>query len=149
LELQGGIQAFVAVDLGVAEFGGGGGLKAEVSFDFNDPDHDGRIYLQEIEGAFHHDNALQRLIDVHGQISVTLDGYAKLLFLTYEKQLAETTLYSFSSEPTNDEPTPVLGAQDAQGVLRLNMGSRAGERLYRGETTDGDEVFTITAGSNA
>jgi Ca2+-binding RTX toxin-like protein len=148
LELTGGISAFATVNLGFAEFGGGGGLKVRVAFDLNDPDKDGRMYFQEIVGAFSHDNAFHRLINVSGELSASLVVYAEVLFQRFEKKLAEVKLLDFSLTGSDPEPDPVLGEKDAAGVLRLNMGPRAGLRLFGGDTADGDETFALLPGDN-
>lgn len=150
LELYGGIRAFAAVSGGVGEFGVGGGVKAEVFIDLNDPDADGRVYFQEIVGAFHNTATLRRLVNISGELSGVLSAYVEVAFVRHEFDLAEVKLLDFSVLPPGDEPTPVLGELDeATGELRLNMGARAGERLYHDETADGDEHFAITAGANA
>lgn len=156
LQLFGGLQAFVAVDLAVAEIGGGGGLNARLNFDLNDPNRDGRLHFQEIVAALDPDptntttadqngNALQRLINMSGELSGELSVFAKTPLKTFEKTLAKTTLIDFSLTTTAVEPEPVLAERDGKGVLRINAGPRAGQRLHRGHTLDDDERFTITA----
>jgi Ca2+-binding RTX toxin-like protein len=146
LTLTGGLKAFAAVNVGFLEFGGGGGLTTQVTLDLKDYDHDGKVYFSQIADAFTSLSTLGSLVDIKGQISAGLSVYARIPYVyTYEKTIAQKTLYSFE---ITSEPTPVLGELDAQGVLHLNMGSRAGLRLYRGETVDGDEQFTITPGAN-
>jgi Ca2+-binding RTX toxin-like protein len=151
LQIYGGLEAFVTVNLGIAEFGGGGGVKAKVNFDLNDPDKDGKMYFQEIVGAFSdsandsHLNSLHRLISITGELSGELSVFAKTPIKTFEKTLAKVTLLDFSFTDQPNEPEPVLAEKDTEGVLRINMGARAGERLFRGHTIDGDEKFTIDA----
>src|SRR5262249_49738468 len=102
----------------------------------------------EVLGAFQgNDGGLHRLIDVSGELSGVLSVYAKVPFFgTYTRDIAKVTLLDFDLSSTTPEPDPVLGEVDAQGVLHLNAGPRAGLRLYR-DTADGDEQFTVTAGN--
>ncbi len=154
LQLFGGLEAFVTVDLAIAEFGGGGGLNARLNFDLNDPNRDGRMHFQEIVAALDPDpatagdsngNALQRLINMSGELSGELKVFAKTPLNTFEKTLAKKTLIDFTLTPTATEPEPILAEKDSQGILRINIGPRAGNRLHRGHTLDGDERVTINA----
>ncbi len=139
----------MSVNVGFLEFGGGGGLKASVLFDLNDPDHDGRMYLPEIAGAFQHDDTPRRLVDISGGLSAELSVYARALFVSHEETIAEAKLLDFSYTPSNTEPNPVLGAVDERRRPASELGNAVGERLYRGETADGNERFTLSAGPTA
>lgn len=147
LEVYGGINAFVTANLGVAEFGGGGGIKAALKFDLNDPDGDGRMYFEEFAAAFESASALARLIDIRGELSGSLRVYVDSLLFSREKEIAQTTLYSFSlAENAPAEPDPILGELDETGTLTLNMGPRAGLRLYHDTTADGNETIEVASG---
>ena len=137
----------MTLNLGIAEFGGGGESR-RLSFDLNDPDHDGKMYFQEIVGAFDQGDTLRKLINISGEVSGELSVYYKLPFSPrVDHEIAKVTLYEFSPKIT--EPDPVLGEVDSTGVLRVNAGARAGERKFHGEVTDGNEQFEIVAGATA
>ncbi len=144
VEFYGGLAAYAAASVAVAEMGVGGGLKASIGLDLNDPDHDGKVYWQEIVGQLSQGS----LVNVSGELKAFLRAYVTvdlgLFTKTWEKVFAETELASFTYDPAPDA-TPELGEVN-NGELRLNMGARAGNRLV-GDTTDGDEHFQITPGS--
>src|SRR5205814_5029445 len=64
--------------------------------------------------------------------------------VTSKFEIASATLVDFDHTCPDGVPPPVL-ASVQNGVLTLNMGPRAGQRLT-GNTEDGDEVFRVSAG---
>src|SRR5207249_11867205 len=52
LKFDGGLWAAAELNLGIARGGGGGGIFIGVDFNLFDPDHDGRIRLDELIGNF-------------------------------------------------------------------------------------------------
>src|SRR5262249_28387770 len=125
----------------------------QVNFDLNDPDKDGRMYFQEIVAAFDPKNgsdsfltSLHRLINVSGEITGQLKVYASLPFVPDITYTVPVPSIPCSFDAKQSEPDPVLADKpDAAGVLRINMGPRAGQRLFHGDTIDNDETFVINA----
>jgi len=150
--LGGGIYAGAELDLGIAEAGVKGGVYIEVGFNLNDPDDDGRVRVSEIIA-----NAMQDLrciFDIHGELYVELTLYLTIHLLVvdleFEWDFARITLFEFNitcPQPKLadyvDSSGNELEAADSDGILRLNMGPNADEREV-GDTTDGDEAFTVT-----
>ncbi len=112
VEFYGGLAAYAAVSVAVAEMGVGGGLKATIGLDLNDPDSDGKVYWQEIVGQLEQGS----LVNVSGELTAFLRAYLTidlgLFSKTWEKNFAETELASFSYNPAPGA-TPVLGEVDA------------------------------------
>ena len=136
--------------------GVGGGLAATVGLTIHDPNHDGKVHLDELEYD------LQRgplgLVDADGAFTATAFAFAKvelslgffsITILDARKDFGSVTLLSFHHDYSDPPPqVPVLGSEDANGVLTLNMGTRAPDRLY-GNLQEGSETWDITAGGQA
>ena len=154
LTLSGGLFAGVELDILIAKAGVTGGIFADILFDLNDPDGDGRVRPSEII-ANAKDNPLC-IFDVSGRIYVSLDAFLKvnLLIAKIDKE------WNFGEIPILDFnipcPKPVLASFDADGngngtatdtettngQLLLHMGEYAGFRQH-GDTADGNEQFTV------
>src|SRR5262249_50521372 len=92
VKLTGGLSASAEINLGVARAGVAGGIFAEVDFDLHDPDHDGKIRLDELAKNFlnqatYADDGAKLLaplaiFDVTGKIFAKLFAFLKIdLFL--------------------------------------------------------------------
>ena len=141
------------VDLAVVRGGIEGGIEVTIDMNLNDPDGNGRVRLDEIV-----DNFLRGphcLFDTSGMLDVFLQPFLKFgikLPVVGFKTLFEVDLPGFRETlldfnlACGDVPAvvPVLGSVD-QGVLTLNMGPRAADRLEV-DTDDDDESFTISPG---
>ena len=94
LQLYGGIQAFATVNLGFAEFGGGGGLKVDSQLRPERP----RPRRPDVPPGDRRRLPARRrpaAADQHQRrVSAVLSVYAKALFVRYEKELAKVTLFS-------------------------------------------------------
>ncbi len=143
VEFNGKISAHAAIDALVASAGVGGGINATVALNLHDFDDDGKLHWQEIVGQIDQGS----LFDVNGALTAYLNAYVKVglgpLSKTSERNFGEIELASFNWEPEVDT-APILG-EITDGELTLNIGPRAGERLY-GETHDDDERFEVAAG---
>ncbi len=118
-----------------------GGLYAELGFNLNDPDGDGRVRVSELI-----DNARQGLdyiFDVEGGFTAALSvfallkldlGITTLTILDVEKEIANATLLDFTTNRTANAVN--LGSRDNNGRLSLNL-------------TEGDDVFIVRRGANA
>jgi Ca2+-binding RTX toxin-like protein len=141
----------------------GGITKANLTLDLNkdaDTNHDGKLRLAteldpkclfdvagEVQAGFH--------INVH--VGVTIPNpFGDDVFVGVSHDLggADVTVFKFDNADADGclgpgsgpvPPPPVLATVDpATGVMTLLMGPHAGERQNVGDTTDGDENFTVT-----
>ncbi len=149
--LSGGITAGLKLDAGIAEVGVKGGLFADIEFNLNDPDDDGKVRLVELVALALED--IRCIFDIRGELYVELSAYLKVkLLVTVEKEveLGHFTLLTFDLVC----PQPVLADVDGHGnetevkttdpgVLTLHMGDYAAQREV-GDTADGAEMFVVT-----
>ena len=149
--LSGGIFAGAELNAGIAEAGVTGGLFAEIDFNLNDPDDDGKVRVSEIIANAKEDLAC--IFDIHGELYVELSAFLKIHLLVadleFDWDFARITILTFDIEC----PQPVLanyvstgGSEltdpDSDGILRLNMGDYADRRI-NGDVADGDEQFIV------
>lgn len=141
------IGAGAELNVVVAKAGVDGGVRGTVGADLNDPDPDGKVYVDEL--AYNLMRGPQCIFDLEGSLSLFLEAYIKVgldtpfgfVTLFSERfKLAEATLLDWSMVVC--PPVEPDLAELASGTLTLNMGSRAG-LVVPGETEDGDEVFTV------
>ena len=111
--------------------GVGGGLAATVGLTIHDPDHDGKVHLDELEStsnAAPWDSWTPRRVYGHGvclRQGQTSLGFFSITILDARKDFGSVTLLSFHHDYSDPPPqVPVLGSEDANGVLTLNMGTR-------------------------
>ena len=146
--LTGGIQAAAELNLGIASAGVSGGIFANIGFNLDDPNNDGKMRLNEMLAQ------LQRgpmcLFDVNGELTAGLSAYIKFLFSKKTFNIANVKLldFNYSCPAVPEDPDPILATVLPGGILRLNVGPNAGQRLY-GDLTDGDETLTVTPGTTA
>ena len=146
LEVAGG------VNLAVVKAGIKGGIEAIIGLNLDDPNADGRVRFDELQANFL--RSALAVFDAHGQLDVFVGPFLKFgitIPLVGFKTLHEVdlpefrqTLVSFEFD-ASEVNQPVLGVIN-QGELTLNMGPRASQRQH-GNTTDGDESFSILAGA--
>ncbi len=145
LQLYGSISAYAAIDLGIIQAGIGGGLFASVDFALHDPSGTGLVHLQDIEADFQKGT----IFDASGALDAYLSAYVEinLLFFSHRWtfQIASVTLATISEPAPSTPPVPQLATLEPGGVLRLNVGPYASQRLY-GNTADGNETLTVTPG---
>ena len=60
--------------------------------------------------------------------------------------IASVTLAQISEPAPSTPPVPQLATLEPGGVLRLNIGPYASQRLYASNTADGNETLTVTQG---
>lgn len=130
------IETAIELNLLLAKAGVGGGLFANIFFDINDKNNDGRIYLNE---------ALQRiqegnLLNLSGSVGAGLSAYVKIGFgpfsKTFRKNFASVELLSFGA-PDPAASLPKLSHTEG-GKLVLHVGEFAGLRDL-GELEDSAE----------
>ncbi|MCT7970157.1 proprotein convertase P-domain-containing protein [Laspinema sp. D1] len=152
--LYGSLVAAGVLNLGIAKGGVGGGVFATIDFDLNDPNSDGRVRIEEIlnniylglENTRLLNNPITAVFDVSGSVEAKLKWFVEVLKWEKEGQIGPSaSLLNFNYSMPRP---PVLASAIGDGVLRLNMGDYAGDRLHE-NTTDGDEQFTITQNGNS
>ena len=156
VKLSGGLWAAAEVNLGIARGGVAGGIAAEVNFNLNDPDHDGKVRFEEMAANFENEwkygnqfMAPLAIFDVSGKMTAQLQAYLKInLFVKKIKKTFKitppVTLLDFSYQPKRP---PVLATEISSGALQLNIGTHAQERI-NGDKTDGDEIIHVKNGSS-
>src|SRR6185503_2759094 len=102
--LTGGLMAGAELNFGFAEVGVTGGLYAEMDFNLNDPDDDGKVRLSEIIANAKHD--IRCIFDIHGEVYVQLTAFIKIDLLNFEKDWDFGKIVLLSFDLTC--PTPVL-----------------------------------------
>ncbi len=155
VRLNASVQAAGELNAIVAAAGVGGGLFANVNLDLHDtPPADGKIRLSELEDNFSAHGPLG-IFDASGKFTAGLNAYVKVGvdvpfvgFVGWQDSfdIASVTLLEFDTNPATLSPSPVLAQLDPSlgaGVLRLNMGTFAAQRLT-GNIIDGDETFKVT-----
>jgi len=149
LQITGELYAKAELNLGIAYGGIKGGLEATVNFDLYDPDRDGKVRVDEMLNSieFANYNPLA-IFDISGDVVAFLEWYVGVdLFIgSWEESgvIADFKLIDFE---VNFPREPVLASDLGGGVLQLNMGDLADQRL-NGDTTDGNEVFTLSDSGN-
>jgi hypothetical protein len=138
-----GIYAGAGLDLGFASGGVEGGIEGDAAFTLNDPNGDGKVRLNELEG-----NALQgiqHIFDIGISITAEVDWYLKLDFgffhITKSGTLASDTLLS---ETYSASSTPVLASTDASGDLVINSGTNAANSLHGDTDENANQTINIT-----
>ncbi len=141
------IAAAAAAKVVVAEAGVEGGIEAGIAFNLNDPDSDGKVYVDELFANIKQGPTC--LFDASGDFKAYLEAYVRVEALDvtiFEESTTIAEIYKDFNYSCG-AVSPIL-ATNSSGTLHLNMGPRAGQRLEV-DTEDGNEVFTIRPGSNA
>ena len=139
--LYGGIAAGASLDIGVASAGVEGGIDMSIFFNLNDPDQDTKVRLSEMLGNILLNNFNPiAVFDTTGRVDAFLRAYIEVLFGLWsaDYEIARVNLASF------DIPfkrPPILGQNIGNGVLQLNMGTAAANRIH-GSLADGNESIT-------
>ncbi|MEB3339666.1 hypothetical protein [Okeania sp.] len=151
LVLSGGLYAGALINLAVAKFGVTGGVYANIDFNLNDPDADGRVRIEEIlnniylgansGGNFLTENPITAVFDVSGKVEAKLKWFIEVLFSFKKEGQIGPSIPLLDFDLTMERPE-VLASQIGGGELRLNAGNFAGDRLHQ-NTEDAAENFTI------
>ena len=138
--LFGGIAAGASLSIGVASAGVEGGIDATILFNLNDPDQDTKVRLSEMLGNILLNNFNPiAIFDTSGRVDAFLRAYIEVLFGLWsaDYEIARVNLASF------DIPfkrPPILAQNIGDGVLQLNVGTAAENRIH-GSLTDGSETI--------
>jgi Ca2+-binding RTX toxin-like protein len=152
LTLNLGLSAGAELNLGVAKGGVAGGVFADIYFNLFDPDHDGKVRIEELIGnvvtEFEYGDfpalAPLAVFDVTGKIYAKLFAYIEvdLLLVSWEWSddiTPEITILDFEIPFTRP---PQLASEVGDGTLQLNMGEMAEMRL-NGNVSDSAETFEV------
>ena len=135
LSVAGGVDAFVARAVV------GGEIRGDIEGNFFDVDNDGRFRIDDFRLTFP-----QCMVDLSG--SLEAGAFARVQFglgafsVTRRWDIANTILakFDYSCEGMFD---PILASHESDGVLRLHIGTHAGDRVH-GDTDTPDEDFTVS-----
>ncbi len=142
LKFDADIRAFGALDAGVARGGVGGGIYADLWMNLVDSISDGKVRLLDLS------------FDVGGSINTGLESYAEVGFPDKEwlgQRLGERwtwespkqQIFAFDTSITPKDYYPKLATVLNNGVLQLNMGTNADQRVNPNSVTDGYEDFRV------
>ena len=127
------------IDLYFVSAGIEGGVRANLGFNWNDLDKDGKIYLDELVDLIQLEPVGTCVFDAHGAITAFIRAYYDVwLFGGDSFTIAEYNLFSFDRSCS----APGLGEVSPDGTLTLFAGENAGPRgtLYG---TDQNEKFEV------
>ena len=143
------LSAGAEISIAVASAGVEGGLFATVDFDLFDPNRDGKVRISEIANTMDFQSRSDQayltplsMFDVGGKVDARLFAFIEALFGAYRKEfniVPPVTIVDFEI-PFDREP--ILATELGDGVLQLNMGPNADQRL-NGNTEDGAEKFYV------
>ncbi|MBW4443333.1 MAG: DUF4347 domain-containing protein [Plectolyngbya sp. WJT66-NPBG17] len=129
----------------VAEAGIEGGIKANISANWNDQNNDGKVYIDELLST-----PIACVFDLSGSLNAFLRAYGRIGFDTFlfgfvtlfetDITIVDVTLLDFNLSCEERAKPPIL-AEVENGVLKLNLGDRASRR--GADQTDGDENFSL------
>ncbi|MGA1325443.1 MAG: hypothetical protein ACO305_02370, partial [Rubrivivax sp.] len=141
------IGAGAELNVVVAKAGVDGGLRGTLGADLNDPNPDGKVYVDEF--AYNLLRGPQCIFDLEGALDVFLEAFIKvgldtpfgfITLFSDRFKLVEATLLDWSlvvCPPLAPDIANLSG-----GVLTLHMGADA-DLVVPGETADGDETFLV------
>ncbi|MHC4281808.1 MAG: hypothetical protein ACYSWZ_02365, partial [Planctomycetota bacterium] len=140
-----GLVGAAELNLGIARAGVGGGIKARIYLDWFDPIADGRVHISElIANVISADPGPNPLavFDLGGSLTFQLFAFLEISLFGIEEEFPitpETELFSFEYTFDHD---PILATDIGDGVLQLDMGPNAEDRIY-GDTSDGHEKISL------
>ncbi len=147
--ISGQLTAALAINIGIAEAGVGGGIFATAAANLNDPNDDMKVrpaeiwsYLyDEAAGEFTWENVIC-IFDYSVLIEAKLFVYVEALWGLWEKSWEFGPSLPLLDLKYSCEPEPLLASDMGDGTLRLNMGEYASERIH-GNTDDVEEHFNV------
>jgi PKD domain-containing protein/FG-GAP repeat protein/lactonase family protein with 7-bladed beta-propeller/hemolysin type calcium-binding protein len=155
LAFHAGIGGGVSLYVWLAEAGVMGGIFGDIGFDLRDPNHDGKVRMNELEDNYR--RGPKCIFDIHGELTAGLYAFywVGMDFGWFGRWTWDEGRYSIATESWSfdygcgdlpDSPPVLAELNAATGQLLLNMGPRSALRLY-GDTSDGDEAFTVVRGT--
>lgn len=152
--ITGQLTAALAINIGIAEAGVGGGIFATAEANLNDPNDDFKVrpaeiwsYLyDEVAGEFTWENVIC-IFDYSVLIEAKLFVYVEALWGLWEKSWEFGPSLPLLDLEYSCEPEPLLATDMGDGTLRLNMGEYASERIHS-HTDDVAEDFSVYLDGN-
>ena len=150
LKLSASFSVSAELNVVFAKAGVGARITFETQFDLHDPNEDGKVRLYELANNFLNEArygepvlAPLAIFDVSGRLFLELFAYLKinLLLTTLDFDFPITppiTLLDFDIPFTR---VPTLANELSDGVLRLNMGEFANQRLEGDDSDFGEQFF--------
>ncbi len=157
VSITGGLTAAASASVAVASLTAGGGLEANIDFNLNDTNGDGRVRASELAANFL--IGPTRIFDISGALTASLfietevgiEIFGVSFGETFRKDFPFEPLIEFDSiqdaAPEAPEGTPILGHLSG-GTLTLNVGPRASQRQFH-DIADGNETFVVRPGGVA
>jgi Ca2+-binding RTX toxin-like protein len=148
VHLGGSITAGVGLDVFIASASVDGSLIATVDLDLVDPDSDGKVRFKELSDRFAMGPFC--IFDLHGSLDAQLSAHVTIGHWPLDKTFsAESPLihildFEHSCDELSPAP-PVLATDIGGGVLRLNVGPYAPERVDPEITSETAESYTVDA----
>jgi len=150
LTVFGSVEGGIEVSALIASAGGSLTLGATVDFNLSDPNADGRVRLHEIEAgsinaAGNFD--LSCMFDISGDFTISLDFWIKVAGVkvanwdVLDSFGINGTIFSFQIACAHP---PVLATDMGTGVLRLNIGEFAEDRIYFNTIDNNEQYFVFT-----
>jgi|GEM_PF-6918000 len=157
LVFDAGLWAAAELNLGVARGGVGGGLFAHIQFHLHNADKSGRVRIKDLvteivnEASVNVALAPLAIFDISGNLKARLFAFLKIdLFLFHIDKMFDitspVTLLDFQS---NFYRPPTLATDLGDGVLQLNLGANAAQRIEGSLDGDSGEKFYVKQGSDA
>ncbi|HEV8604724.1 MAG TPA: calcium-binding protein [Tepidisphaeraceae bacterium] len=151
IEITGSLVGSAELNLGVAKGSVGGGVKVTFGLNLNDPDHDGKVRIEElINNIVFSDPPFNPLaiFDVNIKVEAFLTWAIEVLFVFKASgQIGPSLPLLDETIEVPHQPVPATDVGKIEGssldVLRLNMGPFAGDRLNK-DVKDGNETFVVT-----
>jgi hypothetical protein len=147
LSFTGGIVAGAELNLGVGSAGVQGGITASIDFNLDDPNNDGRVRFSEmIQNINANDGNPAAIFDIGGRIAWFFRAYVEMFggLVRYSKDLGGGTIFEFAIP---FKRLPVLAATQAGGVLVLNTGALAANRIHGNVNGDAGDAFVVRSES--
>ena len=147
LQFDAGLWAAAELNLAIARGGVAGGLFANLDFDLHDPNADGRVRIAEL--IANAQNGPLAVFDVSGSLTAELFAFldVNVPFLSIHEKWDITEPVTLLDYNETFEREPVLATDLGDGVLQLNMGKFAEQRV-EGDINDGNETFTVRSRGN-
>lgn len=149
--ISGGFSAAAELNLGIARGGVAGGVFVDILFDLFDPDHDGKVRIEELVGNIINEVNFGSpvlsplaIFDISGEITARLFAFVEVdLFffsIDFEEDIVDPiTILEFG---TDFFRPPSLATELANGDLQINIGNFSELRL-NGDLRDLNETISV------
>jgi hypothetical protein len=141
VRLNGEVSVGASFDGGIVEAGVSGGVGATIEMYLSDPNEDGKLRAKELDMILRYDPLC--LFEARGEVYARLYAWYEYFFGLGGDEIdivPPITIVEFTHEC--DREPRLADDVGADGVLRLNAGPTAEDRLW-GNTDDGDETYLI------